>query len=139
MRITPFLYATFESIVRPNSREKTTNVHSLTRLRTGIGGFAGVLYKPVFFRSLDELESGVFDKYPEGSFVDDDYISGMLENTEKFAVAGTLETAYAQNPEQATNSNSLSSGENKESNIDRQEKLLTRFVREGKLVPVRPR
>ena len=72
--------------------------------------------------------------YPEGRFVDDDYISGVLSRrgVTRFVVPFDIaDVWYEQVPASSTEANALSSGANKGANIDRQERLLSRFVREG--------
>ena len=74
--------------------------------------------------------------YAEGRFVDDDYISGMLGGmrVERLVVPFTLDTVwYEQVPGSSSGANALSSGANKNANIDRQERLIQRFVKEKKL------
>ena len=79
------------------------------------------------------LRDGLFQDFPEGKFVDDDYISGVAAShfVKIYAVPGPMESFYANTPLQSTEANALSSGSNKETNIQRQSELLTRFVTRG--------
>ena len=80
----------------------------------------------------DEGDAAEF--YPEGRFVDDDYISGVLSRQGVARLVVPFDVAdvwYEQVPASSTSANALSSGANKGLNIDRQERLISRFVREG--------
>ena len=48
-----------------------------------------------------------------------------------YAVPGDFDTRYAQEPDQSTDNNALSSGTNKNKNIQRQEHILRLFIRLG--------
>lgn len=100
-----------------------------------VGGFRGVLYRPSFFQVDPMLLVRWLNDYPEGRWVDDDYLSGVLSHfgISRWMVPSPPEAFYWQVPNQATDSNSLSSGANKDRNIDRQERLISAMVQAGVL------
>jgi hypothetical protein len=101
------------------------------------GGFYGVLYKKGFFGDGSLLRTGLFTDYPEGSYVDDDYICGVagLLGRRAIAVAKGPEVLIAEVPTQSSKENALSSGQNKQPNIERQHQILTRFREHGAFLP----
>ena len=99
-----------------------------------IAGFRGVLY-PAGLMNATELILG-YQNVPSGArWVDDDYLSGQAarRNITRFVVPSTPDSCYWNIRGASTETNALSGGNNKKLNIDRQAKVIKRFVDLGYL------
>ncbi len=102
-----------------------------------VGGFQGVLYRARFFATpkFHDILAELLPEFPEGRWVDDDYISGIAAKlgVKRLIVPQLEPPVYYQVPRQSSDANALSSGANKHRNIQRQTALLTNFVKKGYL------
>jgi ABC-type taurine transport system substrate-binding protein len=97
-----------------------------------IAGFRGVLYKKAFFKG-NVLKEELL-KAPEGAWwVDDDFISGVASKVgvPRLVVPRSLEADFFNIEGASTSDNALSSGANKDKNIERQFQTLSYFVANG--------